>query len=530
MSNNRKRPPPLGIPSDFISRKSPSTTNDSDEDNDDETRDVGTAEYDLLDLDNVVSDEQLQLNRPADCGSEDRSSDRPKRFRPDYRQGPSTTSYSGLPSISDSLTSHRPQSTPFLFHSRPRLLARRVTDPTGDKLFHQAEGTVMRPWPDWSPEAVNQAQDNRSPPWSKYGKARQTFGSSNMRPPVRWSPALATVSADDVAYATYRDPDISEFLGIEQRWDVPTMAASVAGAAPAERFLTDGMNGTSSSKQTSVHGLDSLLRNLPSKQLSDSLYRSYVAGVHPLMPILHLPSTLAEYKAFWMRLDPSPDPKSSSADVTFLPLLYAILYSGSTSSQNTETMDDLPQISTSALSAELYDRASICLDMVSFPQQPSLPGLIAFLILQTVAMKEPQPEASFIGVAIRVGQVMGLHKDPAALNLHPCAAEVRRRVWWHILYLDALISANTGLPPLINEERFCNVKDLCELQDCHAERTEGNHSQQPRLSARSRSDSLVNHSATTPPSTLSVVYLAARGKYLVTRKSSTIGACGMQSH
>lgn len=49
------------------------------------------------------------------------------------------------------------------------------------------------------------------------------------------------------------------------------------------------------------------------------------------------------------------------------------------------------------------------------------------------------------GVAIRIGQRMGLHSDGKSLGLPIFEAEMRRRVWWQIVLLDNRNAQLSGL-------------------------------------------------------------------------------------
>ena len=40
------------------------------------------------------------------------------------------------------------------------------------------------------------------------------------------------------------------------------------------------------------------------------------------------------------------------------------------------------------------------------------------------------------GIAVRIAQRMGLHKDAAGSELTPFQTEMRRRLWWQIFILD----------------------------------------------------------------------------------------------
>ncbi|KAI2465686.1 fungal-specific transcription factor domain-containing protein [Annulohypoxylon bovei var. microspora] len=49
------------------------------------------------------------------------------------------------------------------------------------------------------------------------------------------------------------------------------------------------------------------------------------------------------------------------------------------------------------------------------------------------------------GVIIRIAQKMGLHRDGEFLGLSPFDTEMRRRIWWRILLLDAMYALMSGL-------------------------------------------------------------------------------------
>ncbi|KAI9704043.1 MAG: hypothetical protein M1820_005665 [Bogoriella megaspora] len=58
------------------------------------------------------------------------------------------------------------------------------------------------------------------------------------------------------------------------------------------------------------------------------------------------------------------------------------------------------------------------------------------------------------GIAIRIGQRGGLHRDQSSLGPDnwPWHAEMRRRIWWHIILLDIKASELTGLGPSVSAQ------------------------------------------------------------------------------
>lgn len=215
-----------------------------------------------------------------------------------------------------------------------------------------------------------------------------------------------------------------------------------------------------------------VLQMLPSRVLSDKLYRSFLDGVHPIMPLIHVPSFTGQYKCFWtwypenMHECPTGELVDSP---TFLPLLLAVLYAGaiSLSAKATLALTD-GEHTKSSLTSHLYGATMAGLGACAFPRSPTISSLTAFLIVQTCLIREEEPltSCSFVGLAMRVAQSMGLHRDGSLFGLCEIECEVRRRVWWHILYLDVQGAIATGLPPLGGSgDDLYDTKMVSELKD-----------------------------------------------------------------
>ena len=70
-------------------------------------------------------------------------------------------------------------------------------------------------------------------------------------------------------------------------------------------------------------------------------------------------------------------------------------------------------------------------------------------------------------MAVRIAQILGLNRDPSGFpEVSRVSAEVRRRVWWYLFYLDIQVSLAAGLPPLI-ENTSWDVRPISELKDHH---------------------------------------------------------------
>ncbi|KAL4807207.1 fungal-specific transcription factor domain-containing protein [Aspergillus unguis] len=139
-----------------------------------------------------------------------------------------------------------------------------------------------------------------------------------------------------------------------------------------------------------------------------------------------------------------------------IPLIIAVLFAGAVVCASRAGFDSQTQ---KAWAFSLHRTASETLRLASFPRTPTIESLTAYIIVQGTFMREEEPLAtcSFIGVAVRVAQMLGLHKDAMHFSSNTpmqIMAEVRRRVWWHIFALDVLVATAAGLPPLIDHDSF----------------------------------------------------------------------------
>lgn len=79
--------------------------------------------------------------------------------------------------------------------------------------------------------------------------------------------------------------------------------------------------------------------------------------------------------------------------------------------------------------------------------------------------EESLSSCSFVAVAFRVCQAMGIHKDGTDFGLGEIQTEERRRVWCHLMHLDVMTSILSGLPLIASSEMFSDTRMIRELQD-----------------------------------------------------------------
>ncbi|CRG91921.1 putative transcriptional regulatory protein C139,03 [Talaromyces islandicus] len=263
-----------------------------------------------------------------------------------------------------------------------------------------------------------------------------------------------------------------------------------------------------------------LLEDIPSRRQSDILYRGFMSGVHAISPVLHPPTILKSYRAFWDWYDRRNHSGDHCPDPSFVPLLYAIWYGGSVTISLRTINAEFPNVqSRLALSEMLNDQVTIWLANISFPRNPTLHGLAAFLLVQTILSREEQPLASslFISMTLRVAQTMGLHRDPAQFGIQSSEAEARRRVWWHIVHMDSVVAMSSGLPPLVNDENFWDVREPSEVKDTLLGTPQAEKYTKLVTNNLRPRDNPDDPTICGGNSMVNVFYLCARGKYIMAR-------------
>ncbi|KAL4964140.1 fungal specific transcription factor domain-containing protein [Aspergillus stella-maris] len=131
----------------------------------------------------------------------------------------------------------------------------------------------------------------------------------------------------------------------------------------------------------------------PTKWQATQLWQTFVNNVDPFTKILHIPT--AQVLVFGATNDPSETTKDTNS------LLFAIFYAATTSLEAWK--------------------------------------------LSARANKAGRSLWVMNGLAIRLAQTIGLHRDGKQLNLSPFDSEMRRRLWWHLWAKDSRASEDHGI-------------------------------------------------------------------------------------
>ncbi|KAL2430873.1 Aurofusarin cluster transcription factor aurR2 [Exophiala dermatitidis] len=187
----------------------------------------------------------------------------------------------------------------------------------------------------------------------------------------------------------------------------------------------------------STIGIESLH---PSSDQILQLWDVFRANVDPLTKIIHAPS-----------LDKAVRKASSVPNLQSLPrslecLLFAIYSTAILSLKDFECRRRFNEPRSTMLSR--YRTATkAALSKARFIGSTNLAVLQAFIlhIFSVRDVYDSRTVWTLTGLALRLAEGMGLHRDGTVLGLKPFEAEIRRRIWWQLRMMDGRSSELSGL-------------------------------------------------------------------------------------
>lgn len=188
-------------------------------------------------------------------------------------------------------------------------------------------------------------------------------------------------------------------------------------------------------------------------QVYEKLWTVYVQNFDPPVKILHIPTIQP------VVLGAAANP--AEAEDATLALLYAIAFAATVTMQNSSSVDQLGYGKTTLLRYFMrrMDEAFMRAQFLLRPNTQSLTALVIYLVgclvchlaisTHTLQVALRNHDASrplwiLIGLAIRIAESLGVHEDGFRLGLNPFESEMRRRIWWHLITLDATAPENHG--------------------------------------------------------------------------------------
>ncbi|RAL13235.1 putative C6 transcription factor [Aspergillus homomorphus CBS 101889] len=187
---------------------------------------------------------------------------------------------------------------------------------------------------------------------------------------------------------------------------------------------------------------------VPPRHVADELVNLYLSTFEMTYRILHVPTFLEEYEAYWTATGPR--------DRCFVAKLLALMAASSCFLSPTTKIDGGEKLHEAAAEWIAGARSWIAFTLVS--------SNLDFNILQIECLIVIARQADAIdgdivwissGSLIRIAMTMGLHRSPYRFHkMTKYWAEMRRRLWATIVELDLQSSIDKGMPPNLDLEEF----------------------------------------------------------------------------
>lgn len=157
-------------------------------------------------------------------------------------------------------------------------------------------------------------------------------------------------------------------------------------------------------------------------------WQLYNTNVHPVATVLHIPSVEPAV------LEAMHNPQNLTAP---LEALLFVIYVGAVNSLSDDECEARFGSAQSDLLAKFRRGADAAFARAKLMVTDDMLTLQAFVVyLITLRCRDPTYSWSMTGLAVRLAQSLGMHRDGSTFNLPPFEAEMRRRLWWNICILD----------------------------------------------------------------------------------------------
>lgn len=167
------------------------------------------------------------------------------------------------------------------------------------------------------------------------------------------------------------------------------------------------------------------------------MLESYVLNCHWLVPVCDIPALKGIFELPWFQI-------VEQVTVETMVLICAVLYAASSTSPESSHTCHAPTFL--SLFQDLTRQLEFCDYFIASPSIPLLQGYIIFHTFRACHLA-PFAAFGFLPQAIRFAQMLGLHQDQE--GLHRSERELRRRTWWHLVFLDVEASVSNGLQNII---------------------------------------------------------------------------------
>lgn len=206
--------------------------------------------------------------------------------------------------------------------------------------------------------------------------------------------------------------------------------------------------GSSSNHQGFVFGYSSMMNNLrklhPSLTQLFVLWKIFEENVDPVVRILHRPTV----RNVIIKASSNTETLSKSQEVLLFAIYYGAVCSLTPAQCNHQLGEDKDQMSSRFRFA--VEQALARANFLNTSSLMVLQALVLFLICVR-SQDDTRTVWSLSGLATRLAQALGVHRDGTVFGLTPFETEMRRRLWWHISILDTRAAEDHGADPSYTE-------------------------------------------------------------------------------
>ncbi|GKT98923.1 hypothetical protein FLAG1_00658 [Fusarium langsethiae] len=167
------------------------------------------------------------------------------------------------------------------------------------------------------------------------------------------------------------------------------------------------------------------------------LWQIYIDNINPLLKITHVPTVQGQI------IEASSDVENAPKNIEAL--MFAMYLMAITSLEEADVYRRFNETKKELL-ARYHAGTQQALTEAGF-MRVNDPILLQAYILYLFAVRwfvDPRQVFCLIGLAVRIAQRMGLHRDPAQFGLPPFEVEQRRRLWWTLVGYDRRLGEMAG--------------------------------------------------------------------------------------
>ncbi|TQB69837.1 hypothetical protein MPDQ_001327 [Monascus purpureus] len=188
------------------------------------------------------------------------------------------------------------------------------------------------------------------------------------------------------------------------------------------------------------------------RPMADALLKQYWEAVHPIVRIVHQPSIERRYRTFWEAINTGGRPPASLRALICSMFFVAVV---SMSTSRVLHQFGIPQ---QILQNQLQFETENALKnarLLSTTRLETLQAFVLYLLKIPMCRSEiSRAHSALVGMAVRLAESLGLHRDPRESQYSAVESHVRRLAWYQVCFLDLRTAEVQGPRVAIRPEDF----------------------------------------------------------------------------